>query len=190
MSELVRAGKVHYLGLSEAAPATIRRAMKVHPISALQTEYSLWTRDVEAEILPVCRELGIGFVAYSPLGAAFSRRNSRKPRTCRRGIGAGTRRGSKGRTSSATGNWWSGLKRWRERKKCTAAQLALGWLLAQGGDIVPIPGTKRRKYLEENVAALNVELTPAEIKEISSAMPPGAATGMRYPEASMQAVNR
>ena len=190
MSELVRAGKVHYLGLSEAAPATIRRAMKVHPISALQTEYSLWTRDVEAEILPVCRELGIGFVAYSPLGRGFLTAKFKKAEDL------------------PPGDWRRNSPRFQEdnfvrnrelverieslaiRKKCTAAQLALGWLLAQGDDIVPIPGTKRRKYLEENVAALNVELTPAEIKEVSSAMPPGAATGMRYPEASMQAVNR
>ncbi len=113
MSELVRAGKVHYLGLSEAAPATIRRAMKVHPISALQTEYSLWTRDVEAEILPVCRELGIGFVAYSPWGVAFSPRNLRKPGTCRLAIGAGTRRGSRKTISSATGSWWTELNCWR-----------------------------------------------------------------------------
>jgi aryl-alcohol dehydrogenase-like predicted oxidoreductase len=190
MSELVRAGKVHYLGLSEAAPATIRRAMKVHPISALQTEYSLWTRDVEAEILPVCRELGIGFVAYSPLGRGFLTAKFKKAEDL------------------PPGDWRRNSPRFQEdnfvrnrelverieslaiRKKCMAAQLALGWLLAQGDDIVPIPGTKRRKYLEENVAALNVELTPAEIKEVSSAMPPGAATGMRYPEASMQAVNR
>ena len=113
MSELVRAGKVHYLGLSEAAPVTIRSAMKVHPISALQTEYSLWTRDVEAEILPVCRELGIGFVAYSPLAGVFSQRNSRKRKTCRRRIGAGTHRGSRQTISSATGNWWSELNCWQ-----------------------------------------------------------------------------
>jgi aryl-alcohol dehydrogenase-like predicted oxidoreductase len=190
MSELVRAGKVHYLGLSEAAPVTIRSAMKVHPISALQTEYSLWTRDVEAEILPVCRELGIGFVAYSPLGrgfltAKFKRAEDLPPGDWRRNSPR-----FQGENFMHNRELVERIESLAIRKKCTAAQLALGWLLAQGGDIVPIPGTKRRKYLEDNVAALNVELTPTEIKEISSAMPPGAAAGKRYPEASMQAVNR
>ena len=190
MSELVRTGKVHYLGLSEAAPATIRRAMKVHPISALQTEYSLWTRDVEAEILPVCRELGIGFVAYSPLGrgfltAKFKKSGDLPPDDWRRN-----------NPRFQGGNFERNLKlaerieALAKRKKCTAAQLALAWVLAQGDDIVPIPGTKRRKYLEENVAALNIELTPADLKEISAAAPSGAAAGTRYPEPAMQAVNR
>jgi aryl-alcohol dehydrogenase-like predicted oxidoreductase len=190
MSELVRAGKVHYLGLSEAAPATIRRAMKVHPISALQTEYSLWTRDVEAEILPVCRELGIGFVAYSPLGRGFLRARFKKARDLPPGDWRRNSPRFQGENFERNRELVERIELLAERKKCTAAQLALGWLLAQGGDIVPIPGTKRRKYLEENVAVLNVELTPEEIKEISAAIPPGAATGMRYPEASMQAVNR
>jgi aryl-alcohol dehydrogenase-like predicted oxidoreductase len=190
MSELVRAGKVHYLGLSEAAPATIRRAMKVHPISALQTEYSLWTRDVEAEILPVCRKLGIGFVAYSPLGRGFLTASFKKAGDL--ALGDWRRNSPRFQADNFERNreLVERIELLAKRKKCTAAQFALGWLLAQGGDIVPIPGTKRRKYLEENVAVLNVELTPAEIEEISSAMPPGAATGMRYPEASMQAVNR
>jgi aryl-alcohol dehydrogenase-like predicted oxidoreductase len=190
MSELVRTGKVHYLGLSEAAPATIRRAMKVHPISALQTEYSLWTRDVEAEILPVCRELGIGFVAYSPLGRGFLTAKFKKPgdlppddwrRNNPRFQGGNFERNLKlaGRIEALA-----------QRKKCTPAQLALAWVLAQGDDIVPIPGTKRRKYLEENVAALNVELMPADLKEISAAAPSGTAAGTRYPEPGMQAVNR
>ena len=190
MSELVRAGKVHYLGLSEAAPATIRRAMKVHPISALQTEYSLWTRDVEAEILPVCRELGIGFVAYSPLGRGFLTAKFKKPgdlppddwrRNNPRFQGGNFERNLKlaGRIETLA-----------QRKKCTPAQLALAWVLAQGDDIVPIPGTKRRKYLEENVAALNIELTPADLKAISAAAPSGVAAGTRYPEPAMQAVNR
>jgi aryl-alcohol dehydrogenase-like predicted oxidoreductase len=190
MSELVRTGKVHYLGLSEAAPATIRRAMKVHPISALQTEYSLWTRDVEAEILPVCRELGIGFVAYSPLGRGFLTAKFKKPGD----LPPDDWRRNNPRFQG--GNFERNLKlaerieTLAQRKKCMAVQLALAWVLAQGDDIVPIPGTKRRKYLEENTAALNIELTPADLKEISAAAPSGAAAGTRYPEPAMQAVNR
>jgi aryl-alcohol dehydrogenase-like predicted oxidoreductase len=163
MSELVRAGKVHYLGLSEAAPATIRRAMKVHPISALQTEYSLWTRDVEAEILPVCRELGIGFVAYSPLGRGFLTAKFKKAEDLPPGDWRRNSPRFQGENFERNLELVERIEALAMRKKCTAAQLALGWLLAQGDDIVPIPGTKRRKYLEENVAALNVELTPAEI---------------------------
>jgi aryl-alcohol dehydrogenase-like predicted oxidoreductase len=176
--------------LSEAAPATIRRAMKVHPISALQTEYSLWTRDVEAEILPVCRELGIGFVAYSPLGRGFLTAKFKKTEDLPPGDWRRNSPRFQGENFVRNRELVERIESLAMRKKCTAAQLALGWLLAQGGDIVPIPGTKRRKYLEENVAALNVELTPAEITEISSALPPGSATGVRYPEASMQAINR
>ena len=190
MSELVRTGKVHYLGLSEAAPATICRAMKVHPISALQTEYSLWTRDVEAKILPLCRELGIGFVPYSPLGRGFLTAKFKKPDD----LPTGDWRRNSPRFQD--GNFERNLKLAKriealaKRKKCTAAQLALAWVLAQGNDIVPIPGTKRRKYVAENAAALNVELTPAELKEISVAAPFGIAAGLRYPEPAMQAVNR
>jgi len=190
MSELVRAGKVRFLGLSEAAPATLRRAAVVYSIAALQTEYSLWTRDVEAEILPTCRELGIGFVPYSPLGRGFLSGKIKQP------------------DALATDDWRRNSPRFQgenlrrnvalaervealaNRKRCTAAQLALAWVLAQGEDIVPIPGTKRRTYLEENVAALGVEFTAAELAEIAAALPPGAASGMRYPEWSMQAVNR
>jgi aryl-alcohol dehydrogenase-like predicted oxidoreductase len=190
MSELVRAGKVRYLGLSEAAPATIRRAMKVHPISALQTEYSLWTRDVEAKILPLCRHLGIGFVPYSPLGRGFLTAKFKKP---------GDLPPDDWRRNSPRfqeGNFERNLELAKriealaQRKKCKAAQLALAWLLAQGGDIVPIPGTKRRKYVVENAAVLNLELTPAELKEISAAAPLGVAVGQHYPEPAMQAVNR
>jgi aryl-alcohol dehydrogenase-like predicted oxidoreductase len=190
MSELVRAGKVRFLGLSEAAPATLRRAAVVYSIAALQTEYSLWTRDVEAEILPTCRELGIGFVPYSPLGRGFLSGKIKQP------------------DALATDDWRRNSPRFQgenlrrnvalaervealaNRKRCTAAQLALAWVLAQSEDIVPIPGTKRRTYLEENVAALGVEFTAAELAEIAAALPPGAASGMRYPEWSMQAVNR
>jgi len=190
MSELVRAGKVCFLGLSEAAPETIRRANKVHPISALQTEYSLWTRDVETEILPLCRELGIGFVPYSPLGRGFLTGNIKKfedlpPNDWRRN--SPRFQGENFESNLRLSGRIAALAR---LKKCTPAQLALAWVVAQGEDIVPIPGTKRRKYLEENIAALNVELSPADLKEISEAALIGAAAGTRYPEASMRAVNR
>ena len=190
MGELVRAGKVHYLGLSEAAPATIRRAMKAHPISALQTEYSLWTRDVESEILPLCRELGIGFVAYSPLGRGFltaklKRLEDLSPDDWRRKSPR-----FQGGNFERNLQLAAKIEALAQRKKCTPAQLALVWVRAQGDDIIPIPGTKRRSYLEENVAALNIELSPADLQEISAALPPGAAAGLRYAEQAMQAVNR
>jgi aryl-alcohol dehydrogenase-like predicted oxidoreductase len=189
MGELVRAGKVRYLGLSEASAASLRRAMKVHPISALQTEYSLWTRDVEAEILPACRELGIGFVPYSPLGRGFLTGQFRKPDD----LPEGDRRRAFPRFQGE--NFERNLKlaekigSLAKRKGCSPAQLALAWVLAQGDDIVPIPGTKRRIYLEENVASMNVELSAADLEEISSVAPPGVAAGMRYPEQNMKAVN-
>jgi aryl-alcohol dehydrogenase-like predicted oxidoreductase len=190
MSELVRAGKVHYLGLSEAAPATIRRAARVHPISALQTEYSLWTRDVEPEILPLCRELGIGFVAYSPLGRGFLAAKFKKfedlPATDWRRFNPRFQGGNFEHNLKLAGR----IETLAQRKRCTPAQLALAWVLAQGDDIVPIPGTKRRSYLQENVAAGNIGLTPSELAEISAAAPPGAASGQRYPAQNMQAVNR
>ncbi len=190
MSELVRAGKVRFLGLSEASPTTIRRAAAVHPLTALQTEYSLWTRDVETEILPTCRELGIGFVPYSPLGRGFLSGKIKQlgdlaaddwRRHAPRFQGENLLRNLElvGRMES--------LARY---KRCTPAQLALAWVLAKGDDIMPIPGTKRRFYLEENVGALAVELTSADLAELDQAIPPGAAAGMRYPEWSMKAVNR
>ena len=190
MSQLVREGKVRHLGLSEAAPATLRRAAAVHPIAALQTEYSLWTRDVEAEILPVCRELGIGFVAYSPLGRGFLSGRLRQAED----LEAGDWRRNSPRFQG--GNFSRNLELVRrleglaEKKRCTPAQLALAWLLAQGQDIVPIPGTKRRRYLEENARAVDLELTPAELRQISEQAPPGAAAGDRYPTEAMKAVNR
>ncbi|MGD0614182.1 MAG: aldo/keto reductase, partial [Verrucomicrobiota bacterium] len=190
MSELVRAGKVHHLGLSEAAPATIRRAMKVHPIGVLQTEYSLWTRDVEAEILPVCRELGIGFVAYSPLGRGFLTAKFKKPGDLPPGDWRRNSPRFQGDNFESNLELTGRIEALAKRKKCTPAQLALAWVLAQGNDIVPIPGTKRRNYLEENAASSNIELTPADLEEISAAAPPGAAAGMRYPGPAMQAVNR
>ena len=190
MKELVRAGKVVYLGLSEAAPATLRRAMKVHPISALQTEYSLWTRDPEPEILPTCRELGIGFVPYSPLGRGFLTGSFRKPEDL--APDDWRRKSPRFQPENLARNVQLAdhLREVAERKHCTAAQLALAWVLAQGDDIVPIPGTKRRKYLEENLGSLSVELMPADLQELSAALPQGAAAGARYPEQGMLAVNR
>jgi aryl-alcohol dehydrogenase-like predicted oxidoreductase len=189
MADLVRQGKVRFLGLSEAAPATIRRAQREFPIAALQTEYSLWTRDPEDEILPLCRELGIGFVAYSPLGRGFLtgrfrsfedlpeddyRRNS--PRF-------------QGENFQRNLDLVDRVEKIARRKKSSPAQLALAWLLAQRDDIVPIPGTKQRRYLEENIAALGVELTPVDLEEIEEVAPKGVAAGERYQEAGMRTVN-
>jgi aryl-alcohol dehydrogenase-like predicted oxidoreductase len=190
MSQLVQEGKVRYLGLSEAGPQTLRRAAKVHPITALQTEYSLWTRDPEDQILGTCRELGIGFVAYSPLGRGFLtgqfqrfedlaaddyRRNS--PRF-------------QGENFQKNLDLLHRVEEIAKEKNCTPSQLALAWVLAQGNDIIPIPGTKRRKYLEENAAALDVKLTAEELSQINQFFPADAAAGPRYPEHMMSAVNR
>jgi aryl-alcohol dehydrogenase-like predicted oxidoreductase len=190
MAELVTAGKVRYLGLSEAAPATIRRAMKVHPISALQTEYSLWERTPEEEILPTCRELGIGFVPYSPLGRGFLTGRFRSFDD----LPADDYRRNQPRFQGA--NFQKNLdlvtllEKMAKEKGCTPAQLALAWLLHQGDDVVPIPGTKRVKYLEENVGALDVKLTPADLRRIDEIAPLGVAAGTRYPEGGMATVNR
>jgi aryl-alcohol dehydrogenase-like predicted oxidoreductase len=190
MAELVKAGKVRHLGLSEAAPATIRRAAKVHPIAALQTEYSLWSREPEDEILPTVRELGIAFVAYSPLGRGFLTGAFRSIED----LPADDTRRNLPRFQGA--NFGKNLKlvgRIRElaaAKDCTPSQLALAWVLAQGPDIVPIPGTKRVKYLDENLGALDVRLTQSELEQIDAILPAGAASGDRYPERAMQAVNR
>jgi aryl-alcohol dehydrogenase-like predicted oxidoreductase len=190
MSELLRAGKVRYLGLSEAAASTVRRAAKVHPITALQTEYSLWTRDVEAEILSTCRELGVGFVPYSPLGRGFLTGKIQKIDD----LAANDWRRNGPRFQGENFQHNLGIVRVLEalamRKGCKPAQLALAWVLAQGEDVVPIPGTKRRAYLEENVAALEIELPPEDLAEFNKAAPPGSAAGARYPEWSMVAVNR
>jgi aryl-alcohol dehydrogenase-like predicted oxidoreductase len=190
MAELIEAGKVRYLGLSEAAPETIRRAHKVHPIAALQTEYSLWSRDPEGELLDTVRKLGIGFVAYSPLGRGFLTAKITSV------------------DELAKDDWRRGMPRFEQEnfrrnielvekirafaadKGCTPAQLALAWVLAQGDDIIPIPGTKRRRYLEENVGALDIRLTREELAEIDALLPPGAAAGTRYPEYGMRALNR
>jgi len=189
MAELVKEGKVRHIGLSEAGMKTLRRAFEVHPIAALQSEYSLWTRDPEAEVLPTCRELGVGFVAYSPLGRGFLtgqfkafddlpaddyRRNS--PRF-------------QGENFQRNLNLVKKVQEMAEEKTCTPGQLALAWVIAQGGDIIPIPGTKRRKYLEENVGALDVELGPDEIRRLNEVFPFGAAAGERYPEHMMSLVN-
>ncbi|MDE2234523.1 MAG: aldo/keto reductase [Gammaproteobacteria bacterium] len=188
MSELVKAGKVRYLGLSEAAPATIRRAHKVHPISALQTEYSLWSRDPEAEILPTVRELGIGFVAYSPLGRGFLTGRFQRPED----LPEGDWRRNHPRFQEA--NFQHNLELVKRVQKIAhdknlqASQVALAWVLHQGHDIVPIPGTKQRKYLEENAAAMQVNFTTDELREIDAAIPRGLASGERYPD--MSTVNR
>jgi len=190
MSELVQGGKVRFLGLSEAAPATIRRAATVYPIAALQTEYSLWTRDVETEILPTCRELGIGFVPYSPLGRGFL--SGKIKQVGDLATDDWRRHGPRfqGENFEQNLELVRRIETLAQRQQCTPAQLVLSWVLAQGDDLVPIPGTKRRSYLEENLAALAVELTPADLAELAQAFPPGAAAGMRYPEWSMKAVNR
>src|ERR1700733_119874 len=189
MAELVKEGKVRYLGLSEISMKTLRRAYDVHPIAALQSEYSLWTRDPEKEILPTCRALGVGFVAYSPLGRGFLagqfktfddlpaddyRRNS--PRF-------------QGDNFQLNLNLVKKVQEMAQEKNCTPAQLALAGVIAQGGDIVPIPGTKRRKYLEENVGALDVELHPDDLRRLSEVFPLGIASGERYPEHMMALVD-
>lgn len=189
MAELVKAGKVRYLGLSEAAPATIRRANAVHPIAALQTEYSLWSRDPEDEILPTCRELGISFVAYSPLGRGFL---TGQFKTIDDLAPDDWRRHSprfQGENFQKNLELVKQIQELAKEKGCQPSQLALAWLLAQGEDIVPIPGTKRQKYLEENVAAIDISLTPSDLERIDRVAPKGVASGDRYPENSMRAVN-
>jgi aryl-alcohol dehydrogenase-like predicted oxidoreductase len=190
MARLVEQGKVRHLGLSEAGIETIRRAHKVHTITALQTEYSLWSRDPEDGILDVCRELGIGFVAYSPLGRGFlsgqiTSIDDLDPDDFRRSSPR-----FQGENFEKNLQLVKRIEEMASGKGCTPAQLALAWVLAQGEDIVPIPGTKRRKYLEENVAALDVEITQEELKRIDEIAPKGVAAGMRYQEAGMAAVNR
>jgi aryl-alcohol dehydrogenase-like predicted oxidoreductase len=189
MARLVEQGKVRYLGLSEAAPATIRRAHAVHPITALQTEYSLWTRDVEEEVLPVCRELGIGFVAYSPLGRGFLAARFKRPEDFPEGDYRKLSPRFQPENMQKNLALLKSLEAIAAEKRCTPGQLALAWVLAQGGDIIPIPGTKRRKYLEENAAATALSLSPEELERIDRAFPRGVTAGMRYPEAGMKAVN-
>jgi aryl-alcohol dehydrogenase-like predicted oxidoreductase len=189
MAGLVREGKIRHIGLSEASPQTLRRAAKVHPVTALQTEYSLWSREPETELLDTCRELGIGFVAYSPLGRGFLtgqftrfedfpqddyRRNS--PRF-------------QGENFQKNLDLVHGVEEIARERGCKPSQLALAWVLAQDKNIVPIPGTKRRKYLEENIAAIDVKVTSEDIRRIDEIFPTGAAAGLRYPEHMMSIVN-
>jgi len=189
MAELVKAGKVRHLGLSEASPQTLRRAVKIHPIAALQTEYSLWTREPEDEILATCRELGIGFVAYSPLGRGFLTGQFKQFED----LSADDYRRSsprfQGENFQKNLDLVSRVQEIAKEKACTTSQLALAWVLAQGQDIVPIPGTKRRTYLEQNIGALDVRLSSDDLRRINDVFSLGAAAGLRYPEHMMKAVN-
>jgi aryl-alcohol dehydrogenase-like predicted oxidoreductase len=190
MAALVKAGKVLHLGMSEAAPATLRRAASVHPIAALQTEYSLWSRDPEDAILGTVRELGIGFVAYSPLGRGFLTGQYRKPEDL---AADDYRRNSprfQGQNFRRNLELVGRIEAMARDKGCSPSQLALAWVLAQGDDVVPIPGTKRLRYLEENLGALGVRLSRSDLELIDAAIPAGSTAGERYPSSSMQAVNR
>ena len=190
MADLVREGKVRYLGLSEAAPATIRRAARVHPIAALQTEYSLWSRDPEREILATCRELGIGFVAYSPLGRGFLTGRFKTPDDIPADDWRRRHPRFDGENFQRNLQLADTVKQLATEIGCTPAQAALAWVLAQGEDIVPIPGTKHTRYLEENVGALRVSLSAAQLERLNAAFPPGVTAGARYHEQGMQSVDR
>ncbi|HWF39168.1 MAG TPA: aldo/keto reductase [Candidatus Acidoferrales bacterium] len=187
MARLVEQGKVRYLGMSEAGAKTIRRAHAVHPIAALQNEYSLWTRDVEEEILGVCRELGIGFVSYSPLGRGMLTGQIKKNDFAENDFRRISPR-FQGENFDKNLKLVEHVEQLAAEKKCTPAQLALAWVLAQGDDIVPIPGTKRRKYLDEDLGALEVKLSAADLAKIDEAAPLGVAAGLRYPEVHMKRV--
>ena len=189
MAELVKAGKVRYLGLSEASAATIERAHAVHPITALQSEYSLWTRDMEGEVLDTCRRLGIGFVPYSPLGRGFLTGAITKPEDFAGDDYRHTSPRFQGDNFKKNLELVAAIRTLATRKGVTPSQFALAWVLNQGADIVPIPGTKRRTYLEENVGAIDVVLTRDELDEIDRVFPVNAAEGQRYPEAAMGALN-
>jgi aryl-alcohol dehydrogenase-like predicted oxidoreductase len=190
MAELVRAGKVRHLGLSEAAPATIRRAHATHPITALQTEYSLWTRDPEEEVLPTVRELGIGFVAYSPLGRGFLTGRFKRPEDIPESDYRRTSPRFQGENFEHNLALVAVVEEIAKKKHATPSQIALAWVLAQDAHIVPIPGTKRRRYLEENAGALGIKLDADDLRRIREAFPLGAASGPRYAEKAMAAVNR
>jgi aryl-alcohol dehydrogenase-like predicted oxidoreductase len=190
MAELVKAGKVRYLGLSEASPATIRRAHATHPISALQTEYSLWSREPEDEILPIIRELGIGFVPYSPLGRGFLAGQIKTPNDLAADDWRRTSPRFQGKNFQRNLDTVRKIVQLAAKKGCTPSQLALAWVLAQGDDMAPIPGTKRRKYLEENVAAVDIHLTPDDIAEIDAVAPKGVGVGERYSPAAMALLDR
>ncbi len=190
MAELVRAGKVRYLGLSEASVQTIRRAHRAHPITALQMEYSLWTRDPEDDFLPTVRELGIAFVAYSPLGRGFLTGRFRKFEDLPAIDFRRTHPRFQGENFAKNLALVEQVQKLAKTKGATAGQIALAWVLAQGNDIVPIPGTTRRIHLDENIAALRVRLSPEELEDINAVIPKGAASGMRYSEGGMKTVNR
>jgi aryl-alcohol dehydrogenase-like predicted oxidoreductase len=190
MAKLVEEGKVRYIGLSEASAATLRRANQVHPITALQTEYSLWTRDPELEIIPTCRELGIGFVAYSPLGRGFLTGQIKRFEDLPKDDYRRSSPRFQGENFQKNLDLVRKIEEIASEKDCTPAQLALAWVLAQGGDVVPIPGTKRRKYLDENVGALKIDLSSDDLRRIDEVMPLGAASGMRYTEEMMRVVNQ
>jgi aryl-alcohol dehydrogenase-like predicted oxidoreductase len=190
LAELVREGKVRYLGLSEASPSTIRRAHKVHPISALQSEYSLWEREPEDEILPAVRELGIGFVPYSPLGRGFLTGQFKKFEDLPADDYRRNAPRFQGENFQKNLDLVRKIEEMAREKNCTPAQLALAWVLAQGSDVVPIPGTKRRKYLEQNLAAADIKLTRDDLARIDQVAPKGIAAGPRYPEAAMAALDK
>jgi aryl-alcohol dehydrogenase-like predicted oxidoreductase len=189
MAELIKEGKVRFLGLSEASANTMRKANSVHPISALQTEYSLWSRDVEEDILPTCRELGIGFVPYSPLGRGFLTGQIKTYEDLAEDDYRRNHPRFQGENFQKNIDLVNKITELATEKGCTPSQLALAWLLRQGNDIVPIPGTKRRKYLEENGGALNVSLTNEELHTIDEIAPQGVAAGTRYPSAAMANLN-
>jgi aryl-alcohol dehydrogenase-like predicted oxidoreductase len=188
MAELVKAGKVRHLGLSEAGPQTIKRAHKVHKITALQTEYSLWSREPEAEILPLVKQLGIGFVPYSPLGRGFLTGAITKPDDLEADDWRHNNPRFQGENFTKNLKLVDEIKAMASKKGCTASQLALAWVLAQGDFIAPIPGTKRRKYLEDNIGAVDVKLSPDDLARLDEIVPQNAAAGERYPEAGMKAV--
>jgi aryl-alcohol dehydrogenase-like predicted oxidoreductase len=190
MARLVEEGKVRFLGLSEAAPATLERAHRVHPITALQTEYSLWTRDPEPQVLPACRRLGIAFVAYSPLGRGFLTGAFKNPDDFAPGDYRPSTPRFQGENFARNLELVEKVKQLAAQAGITAGQLALAWVLAQGEDIVPIPGTKRRKYIEENAAAVELSLAPELVQNLQKIFPPDAAAGERYVPAMMAAVNR
>ena len=190
MADLVRQGKVRFLGLSEAGADAIRRAQAVHPITALQSEYSLWTRDPEEEVMGVCRELGIGFVPYSPLGRGFLTGKIKKPEDLQEDDFRHTTPRFQGENFQRNLDVVKRIEEIAREKRCTPTQLALAWVLAQGNDIVPIPGTKRRKYLQENVGALDVDLTGADLARIDEVAPKDAFAGSRYPKAMMDLLSR
>jgi len=189
LAELVEEGKIRYIGLSEAGANTLRRAVKVHPIAALQTEYSLWTRDPEEEILPTCRELGIGFVAYSPLGRGFLTGQFKKFEDLEADDYRRFSPRFQGDNFPKNLDLVKQVELMAREKNCQPSQLALAWVLAQGDDVVPIPGTKRRKYLEENEGAVEIELAIDDLRRLNEVFPTGAAAGQRYPEHMMALVN-